>query len=417
MDVKNRGVSLIILSLFLLLSSIFSSANRIIHNNNLKKNPISFHSLVSSTIYSIQGNVYPLGFYTVTLNIGNPPKPYDLDIDTGSDITWIQCDAPCTGCTKPVEQLYKPHNNIVKCTDPVCAAIQNHHCDDPNHQCDYEVLYVDHGSSLGVLVRDNFPIGTSSSGSLLQPLVAFGCGYDQEFSGPNPPPDTIGVLGLGSGKTSILSQLSSQGYIRNVLGHCLSSKGGGYLFFGDQFVPSSGINWTPLIQNSPEQHYNTGPADILFNGMPTSVKNIQLIFDSGSSYTYFNSEAYNAVVALVKNDVKGKLSDASDDPSLPICWKGAEPFKSLSDVDTYFKPLDLSFSKSNDLYFHLPPSAYLIITEHGNVCLGILDGSQVDLGDLNVIGDIFLQDKVVIYDNENKRVGWASADCNTHPHP
>lgn len=78
------------------------------------------------------------------------------------------------------------------------------------------------------------------------------CGYDQEFSGPNPPPDTIGVLGLGSGKTSILSQLSSQGYIRNVLGHCLSSKGGGYLFFGDQFVPSSGINWTPLIQNSPE---------------------------------------------------------------------------------------------------------------------------------------------------------------------
>jgi hypothetical protein len=36
----------------------------------------------------------------VNLNIGRPPKQYDLDIDTGSDLTWVQCDAPCTGCTK-----------------------------------------------------------------------------------------------------------------------------------------------------------------------------------------------------------------------------------------------------------------------------------------------------------------------------
>lgn len=39
-------------------------------------------------------------YYYVNLNIGSPPKQYDLDIDTGSDITWVQCDAPCTGCTK-----------------------------------------------------------------------------------------------------------------------------------------------------------------------------------------------------------------------------------------------------------------------------------------------------------------------------
>lgn len=38
-------------------------------------------------------------YYSVTLGIGNPPKPFQLDIDTGSDLTWVQCDAPCTGCT------------------------------------------------------------------------------------------------------------------------------------------------------------------------------------------------------------------------------------------------------------------------------------------------------------------------------
>lgn len=32
--------------------------------------------------------------------VGNPPRPYYLDMDTGSDLTWIQCDAPCSSCAK-----------------------------------------------------------------------------------------------------------------------------------------------------------------------------------------------------------------------------------------------------------------------------------------------------------------------------
>lgn len=59
---------------------------------------------------------------------------------------------------------------------------------------------------------------------------------------------TDGVLGLGFGKASILSQLSSWGVIQNVVGHCLSSKGGGYFFLGDDLVPPSGITWSPRIR-------------------------------------------------------------------------------------------------------------------------------------------------------------------------
>lgn len=48
-------------------------------------------------------------YYSVSLSIGNPPKLFELDIDTGSDLTWVQCDAPCTGCTK-VNVLDKNYN-------------------------------------------------------------------------------------------------------------------------------------------------------------------------------------------------------------------------------------------------------------------------------------------------------------------
>jgi hypothetical protein len=130
----------------------------------------------SSLVLPVTGNVYPLGYYSVSLHIGNPPKLFELDIDTGSDLTWVQCDAPCTGCTKPIDHLYKPRKNLLSCKDPRCSAIQlsgNLNCESANDQCDYEIQYADEGSSLGVLVTDYFPLRLMN-GSLFRPQLAFG---------------------------------------------------------------------------------------------------------------------------------------------------------------------------------------------------------------------------------------------------
>ncbi|KAH7567908.1 hypothetical protein ACOSP7_009837 [Xanthoceras sorbifolium] len=370
----------------------------------------------SSAVFPVTGNSYPLGYYSVSLSIGNPPKLYDLDIDTGSDLTWVQCDAPCSGCTKPRDNLYNPRGNRVPCKDPLCSAIHlpaNLQCETPDDQCDYEVEYADHGSSLGVLVIDHIPLRLTN-GSILGPRLAFGCGYDQRNPSPNPLPPTAGVLGLGNGKVSIMSQLHDLGLTQNVLGHCLSGRGGGFLFLGDDLVPSSGISWAPMSHNSLEKHYSSGPAELLFGRKSTGVRGLQVVFDSGSSYTYFSSQAYKTTLDLVRGGLTEKpLKDTTEDQTLPICWRGTKPLKTVHEVKDYFKPLLLSFSKNVQL--HLPPEAYLIVTEHGNVCLGILNGTEVGLGDFNIIGDISLQDKMVIYDNEKQQIGWASADCDRLP--
>ncbi|XP_050879018.1 aspartic proteinase Asp1 [Lathyrus oleraceus] len=406
-----RGLSLITFSLFLVLSSaIFSAADQLIHKN--ETDPPIFHSLVSSFAYALKGNVFPRGIYVASINIGNPPKPYELDIDTGSDLTWIQCDAPCTHCTVPKEKLYKPHDNYVKCSDPMCSLIPpiGGTCPKPNDQCKYKLEYADQGTSAGALVRDYIPIATIKPPAT-QPLLAFGCGTDQRFPSNTPP--SVGVLGLGGGKISIVSQLNSLGLTRRVLGHCLSSREGGYLFFGDKFIPGSGLVWTPIV-NGP--HYIVGPADLLFDGNPTSVKGLQLTFDSGSTYTYFTPQIYNAIFNQVTANLKGKpLSRSIEDKTLPVCWesnlKPPKHFKSLNEVKGFFKPLTLIFTKSKNLQFQIPPEYYLIISKYGSVCFGILDHMST-----NIIGDIFMQDKVVIYDNEKQQVGWASANCNQVPH-
>ena len=74
----------------------------------------------------------------------------------------------------------------------------------------------------------------------------FRCGYHQKHPDPENRPYVDGILGLGSGKEGILSQLRELGLIKNVVGHCLSTQGGGYLFLGDEFVPSSTV-WTPMV--------------------------------------------------------------------------------------------------------------------------------------------------------------------------
>ncbi|KAG2322736.1 hypothetical protein Bca52824_015949 [Brassica carinata] len=371
------------------------------------------HRLGSSVVFSVSGNVYPLGYYYVLLNIGNPPKLFDLDIDTGSDLTWVQCDAPCNGCTKPRDSQYKPNHNTLSCSHLLCSGLdlpQSKPCEDPEDQCDYEIGYSDHASSVGALVSDEFPLRLEN-GSTMHPHLTFGCGYDQQNPGPHPPPPTAGILGLGRGKVSISSQLSSLGVTKNMIVHCLSHNGKGFLSIGDELVPSSGVTWTSL------QNYKTGPAELLFNDKTTGVTGINFIFDSGSSYTYFNAEAYQAVLDLIRKDLKGKpLKDTKEDKSLPVCWKDKKPLKSVHDVKNYFRTITLRFgSQKNGQLFQIPPESYLIITEKGNVCLGILNGTEIGLENYNIIGDISFQGIMVIYDNEKQRIGWIPSDCDKLP--
>ncbi|KAL8217754.1 hypothetical protein R6Q57_021127 [Mikania cordata] len=373
---------------------------------------------LSSIVFQVTGNVYPKGYYYVTVNIGDPPKPYWLDLDTGSDLTWLQCDVPCTKCLPAPHKPYKPNKNLVTCMDPLCASVQwpePHKCESPNDQCDYEIQYADYGSSLGLLVKDWFPL-QYANGTVVKPRLAFGCGYEQEVEASMDPPYTDGILGLGLGKASILRQLNELGVTKNVVAHCLSAQGDGHLFFGDEFVPPSGIIWTPMSTTKMDKHYYLGTAELYVGGKTSGVKGLPIVFDSGSTYTYFSAQAYKKLVSMITNDIKGKkIYNANEDKSLPICWKGSKPFKSVQDVKNLFTPIMLSFEKSKNARFQMDPEAYLIISKYGNACLGILNGSEVDLESVNLIGDISFHDKLIVYDNEKQKIGWAPANCNKFP--
>ncbi|KAG8654318.1 hypothetical protein MANES_05G138500v8 [Manihot esculenta] len=362
--------------------------------------------------------------YFTYMLVGSPPRPYYLDIDTASDLTWIQCDAPCSSCAKGANALYKPRkDNIVTPRDSLCMELKRNqnarHCE-TCQQCDYEIEYADHSSSMGVLARDELRL-TVANGSSTESKFIFGCAYDQQGLLLNTLAKTDGILGLSKAKVSLPSQLASQGIINNVVGHCLTNNvgGGGYMFLGDDFVPRWGMAWVPMLNRPSTDSYQTeimklnyGSSQLSLGGQDRRVRGV--VFDSGSSYTYFPKEAYSELVSSVQEvSGKGLIRDTSD-PTLPFCWRAEFPIRSVADVKQFFKTLTLQFGSKwwiISTKFRIPPEGYLIISNKGNVCLGILDGSMVHDGSTIILGDISLRGQLVIYDNENKKIGWMPSNC------
>ncbi|XP_065045057.1 aspartyl protease APCB1-like [Musa acuminata AAA Group] len=382
----------------------------------------TYASANSSTVLPIGGNLFPDGQYYTTLLVGSSPRPYYLDVDTGSDLTWIQCDAPCASCAKGPHPLYKPRKgNLVLPKDSLCLEVQknqnNHYCDSC-HQCDYEIEYADHSSSMGVLATDEMHL-IAANGDRAKLNFVFGCAYDQQGQLLVSPAKTDGILGLSSSRISLASQLESQGIISNVIGHCIKrdADGGGYLFLGDDYVPRWGMTLIPR-QNDLTNFYRAKVLKINYGGKQVIGGKrgyaIPVIFDTGSSYTYFPVEAYRKLITSLKTISNIFVQDSSD-LTMPICWRANFPVRSFKDVKHFFQPLTLQFEKRwwiMSRSFTIPPEGYLMISNKGNVCLGILNGTEVHDGSTIILGDISLRGKLIVYDNVQRTIGWTHSDCN-----
>ncbi|KAH0659260.1 hypothetical protein KY290_028818 [Solanum tuberosum] len=380
--------------------------------------------LDSSVNFPVRGNIHSEGLYYTYMLVGNPPRPYFLDIDTGSDLMWIQCDAPCTSCAKGAHPLYKPRNvNMIPPKNPYCVEVQENlkkskYCDNC-HQCDYEIEYADRSSSVGVLAKDELQL-VLANGTGTKPSVVFGCAYDQQGTLLNTLASTDGILGLSRAPISLPSQLASHGLINNVIGHCLrTDTNGGYLFLGNDFVPQWRMSWVPMLNNPFPNLYQAQLMKMNYGGKElrlgsTSYGQGTVVFDSGSTYTYFTDQAYKALISMLEEISSEDLIKDASDTTLPICWRAKFPVRSIEEVRQFFKPLNLQFRSkwrivSTKLW--IPAEGFLTISEKGNVCLGILDGSNVHDGSAIILGDISLRGQLFVYDNVNQKIGWIRSNC------
>ncbi|EEE61083.1 hypothetical protein OsJ_14969 [Oryza sativa Japonica Group] len=149
------------------------------------------------------------GEYLVKLGIGTPPYKFTAAIDTASDLIWTQCQ-PCTGCYHQVDPMFNPRVSstyaALPCSSDTCDELDVHRCGhDDDESCQYTYTYSGNATTEGTLAVDKLVIGEDAFRG-----VAFGCSTSS--TGGAPPPQASGVVGLGRGPLSLVSQLSVRRY-------------------------------------------------------------------------------------------------------------------------------------------------------------------------------------------------------------
>ncbi|XP_057851919.1 protein ASPARTIC PROTEASE IN GUARD CELL 2 isoform X1 [Cryptomeria japonica] len=350
----------------------------------------------------ISGLSEGIGEYLIRIGVGTPATMEYLVLDTGSDVTWLQCK-PCSHCYNQVDPVFDPSLSTsftaIPCDSQLCNELDTSGCDKKG--CLYGVSYGDGSFTVGHFVKETLTFGTAPVKSM-----PIGCGQDNEglFQGAG------GLLGLGGGPLSFPSQLGSSG---TTFSYCLVdrySDSKGTLRFGPGAVSSEKSVFTALLKNPQvNTFYYVSLTSItvgeLLVALPKNVSGFDemgkggIIVDSGTTITRLQAQAY------------GPLRDAflAGTTDLPRA-DGMSIFDTCYDLSgrqTVEVPT-ISFQFSNGASLALPASNYIIpVDSYGTFCLAFAPTSR----DLSIIGNFQQQGIQVSFDSTKSLVGFADNQC------
>ncbi|XP_076937731.1 aspartic proteinase 36-like [Bidens hawaiensis] len=373
--------------------------------------------------FNVAGTADPYygGLYFTKVKLGSPPKEFNVQIDTGSDILWVTCNS-CSDC--PQSSGFGIDLNFfdigssttastVSCSDSMCSSIvqtSDALCSEGN-QCSYKFQYGDGSGTSGHYVTDLFYFDTIVGPSMVansSAYITFGCSTYQTGSLTKPDKAIDGIFGFGQQRLSVVSQLSSHGITLKVFSHCLKGDGtgGGKLVLGEIMDPT--MVYSPLVPSQP--HYNLDLQSIAVNGQmlpidPTvfaTSDNRGTIVDSGTTLTYLVAEAFEPFV----NAITAAVSQLAT----PVLSKDTQCYLVTSSINEIFPDVSLNFAGGAAMI--LKPENYLV---HGDPvdggtpwCIGF---QKVQNG-VSILGDLVLKDKIFVYDLSKKRIGWTDYDCS-----
>ncbi|XP_062108047.1 aspartic proteinase 39-like [Humulus lupulus] len=364
-----------------------------------------------------------VGLYYAKIGIGTPPKDYYVQVDTGSDIMWVNCiqckDCPTRSSLGIDLTLYDIKDSstgkLVGCDEGFCLEVNGGPLSGctANVSCPYLQIYADGSSTAGYFVKDNVQYDrvsgdlktTSSNGS-----VIFGCGATQSDLALSGEEALDGILGFGKSNSSVISQLASSGRVRKMFAHCLDGTNGGGIFAIGHVVQPK-VNMTPLVPNQPHYNVNMTAVEVghTFLKLPNDMFEIGdrkgTIIDSGTTLAYLPEMVYEPLVSKI----------ISQQPDLNVHTVHGEYtcFQYSESVDDAFPTITFYFE--NSLYLKVYPHEYLFPFE-GMWCIGWQNSGMQssDRKNLTLLGDLVLSNKLVVYDLENQAIGWTEYNCSSN---
>ncbi|KAG2325310.1 hypothetical protein Bca52824_008038 [Brassica carinata] len=363
-----------------------------------------------------------IGLYFTKIKLGSPPKDYHVQVDTGSDILWVNC-APCPKCPVKTDlnislSLYDSKasstSKKVGCEDDFCSFVSQSSdtCEPKKKSCIYRVVYEDGSTSDGDFIKDNITLDQVTGNLQTAPLaqeVVFGCGSNQSGQLGKTDSAVDGIMGFGQANTSIISQLAAARNVKRIFSHCLDNVNGGGIFAVGE-VESPLVETTPLVPN--KAHYNVILKGIDVDGEPVDLPpsiaslggNGGTIIDSGTTLAYLPENLYTSLLDKITARQPVKLHTVQETFAC---------FSFTSNTDRAFPAVNLHFEDKLKLTVY--PHDYLFSLRKDLYCFGWQSGGTTtqDGSEVILLGDLVLSNKLVVYDLDNGVVGWAEHNCSS----
>ncbi|WJX37631.1 cathepsin D [Trifolium repens] len=359
----------------------------------------------SANLPAKSGSLIGSGNYFVVVGLGTPKKDLSLIFDTGSDLTWTQCQPCARACYKQQDPIFDPSKSTsyynITCTSPDCTQLSTATGKDPGcaaltKSCIYGIQYGDQSFSVGYFSRERLTVTpTDAIDGFL-----FGCGQNNQglFGG------SAGLLGLGRHPISFVQQ-TSQKY-HKTFSYCLpsTSSGVGHLTFGA--TSNSYVKYTPFSTVSQSNSfYGLDISGISVGGTKLPISSSIFssggaIIDSGTVITRLPPTAYASLRDSFKKGMT-KYPTASGVSILDTCYD-------LSGNNIVSIP-KISFFLASGTTVEIAAPGILYVASLKQVCLAFAPNG--DDSDITIFGNVQQRTLEVVYDVGSGKIGFASNGC------
>ncbi|CAK9142568.1 unnamed protein product [Ilex paraguariensis] len=409
---------------------VSQSNHRASYLSNVSSN--SVHPQIVRPQVDIQSFSYIVKVGIGTFKATPTYKEYYLEMDTGSTLSWMQCEG-CTRCFKQTPGPFPKNSSKsfrpILCEDGLCRPKI---CD--GKYCSYSVRYLDGSYTYGILAKETFCFNSNTSKIEKVESLIFGCGKKNNIRFLDQNTNKVaGIIGLGWGQFSFVTQIHSVSdgrfsycfpvinqYTRRPRQRIPMT----YLRFGADIPQKRGLSSTTLkrIENQSQYHLDLRGISLnrrklnidaaVFALRRTGHRGGCIIDNSGTIYTRIIKPAY----VILRRELEKHFSRFSNlrrfrgnsQLGVNFCYERQKPegFENLPSITFHFKGLNADLVVQSEGCFEVVDK-YHSPNNREYFCLAMAP-SDVN----SVIGAHQQTNQRFIYDMKNNRLFFHPEVCS-----
>ena len=397
----------------------------LLNSSTIYASSLKLHTKLLQTVYS---ESYSKNYYYTTLYVGPNKVKQTYVLDTGTSIMSSPC-APCENCGAHKRNYFNSFiprkNKPLKCDNKPCKLV-------PATNCIYKKDKEENKKICSFDVKQN--TGDGISGYYLNDIVYFeadnnitspfqrqtyrsyalpiGCTTGEYGKYKELKAD--GIIGLNYNEKSFISLLYKLKIInKDVFSLCFGLRGG-YMSLGEidtTYHKDNKINYVPLL-TSDEFYLIKIKGISIGDNNNTIYSKSEARIDTGNTISYFPNYLYKSLIKefnqfCSKQD--GKCGVFKFENELGFCASFDDRESLFKAIYVYWPNITLHLDNNNE-YIWKPTHYYYYYfkNKERKACLGFNSHKSQNI----ILGTNFIHGHDIIFDRQNKNLGFVSADCS-----